>query len=444
MSTYRLHPIDETSRARLAEQGLTLSLVDGLDDSESGVARYDAWTQADGRGFYLDRAADDALAFHRAGVGDRRTTGVWDDATPATLEPVATINSWPTELSVPGGRTTTGWAISSVTVAPTHTRRGIARSLLEAELRTASALGAPVAILTVSESTLYGRYGFGPAVLATDWVIESRRARPLRRRTEAGRVEFISLKDFRSEVAALHERVRAERPGEIAVWASRWDQIAGLAPAQEAEAKKLRAVRYLDADGVVQGVVIYTVSGGEQAFTEHRVDVKYLLDATPAASAALWGFVVELDLVREVTARLRSVDEPLRWMLADFRAAKVSTIEHEYVRVLDVVAAFEARGYSAAGSLAFEVTDPHGFADGTWLVEADAAGTATVRAVDEAPAGVPLLSLGVPELSSLYLGGVSAATLAAAGRVHERTPGDAVAADALLRSPVPPHLSVWY
>ena len=58
MSTYRLHPIDETSRARLAEQGLTLSLVDGLDDSESGVARYDAWTQADGRGFYLDRAAD--------------------------------------------------------------------------------------------------------------------------------------------------------------------------------------------------------------------------------------------------------------------------------------------------------------------------------------------------------------------------------------------------
>ena len=109
MSTYRLHPIDETSRARLAEQGLTLSLVDGLDDSESGVARYDAWTQADGRGFYLDRAADDALAFHRAGVGDRRTTGVWDDATPATLEPVATINSWPTELSVPGGRTTTGF-----------------------------------------------------------------------------------------------------------------------------------------------------------------------------------------------------------------------------------------------------------------------------------------------------------------------------------------------
>lgn len=444
MTDYRLHPIDETSRARLAEQGLTLDVLDGLDTSEAAIARYDAWTQADARGFHGARLSKDALALQRSGVGDRRTTGVWDESTHNRLAPVATVNSWPTEVSVPGDRVITGWAISSVTVSPTHKRRGIARSLLEAELRTASALGVPVAMLTVSESTLYGRYGFGPAALATDWVIDPRRARPLRRASDAGRVEFVPLKDFRAEVQPLHERVRPTKPGEVAVWPTRWDQISALTVGQEVEATKLRAVRYLDAVGVVQGVAAYSVSGGEEDFTQHQVEVKYLLDATPEAYAALWSFVLELDLITEVRARLRSVDEPLRWMLADFRAAKVSTVEHEYLRVLDVPAAFEARGFEAAGSLALEVEDSHGFADGTWLIEADASGTATVRAVDEAPAGIPMLSLGVSELSTLYLGGVSAVTLAAAGRVHERAAGDAIAADALLRSPVPPHLSVWY
>ena len=56
------------------------------------------------------------------------------------------------------------WAISMVTVAATHRRRGIARGLLEGELRAAASAGVPMAGLTVTEATIYGRYGFGPAV----------------------------------------------------------------------------------------------------------------------------------------------------------------------------------------------------------------------------------------------------------------------------------------
>ena len=47
-------------------------------------------------------------------------------------------------------------------------------------------------------------------------------------------------------------------------------------------------------------------------------------------------------------------------------------------------------------------------------------------------------------LGSLYLGGVPAATLLAAGRLRERTPGDAVRADRLLRPPVAPALMTWF
>lgn len=38
--------------------------------------------------------------------------------------------------------------------------------MMQGELNTAATLGVPVATLTVSESTLYGRYGFAPAAAA--------------------------------------------------------------------------------------------------------------------------------------------------------------------------------------------------------------------------------------------------------------------------------------
>jgi hypothetical protein len=56
----------------------------------------------------------------------------------------------------------------------------------------------------------------------------------------------------------------------------------------------------------------------------------------------------------------------------------------------------------------------------------------------------PALTLGVPELSAIYLGGVRATTLAAAGRIVESGPGAAALADGMLRSAVTPYLSIWY
>jgi hypothetical protein len=57
---------------------------------------------------------------------------------------------------------------------------------------------------------------------------------------------------------------------------------------------------------------------------------------------------------------------------------------------------------------------------------------------------VPVLTLTANELASLYLGGVPATTLVDAGRITERTPGDASIADGILRSSRAPWLSVWY
>src|SRR5690606_38343867 len=111
-----------------------------------------------------------------AGLASQRTPAIWDNTPEGPGMPVATVGSWPSELSVPGSATIPAWAISAVTVSPTHRRRGIAKALLESELRTANALGFPVAALTVSESTIYSRFGFAPAALSADYSIDTRRA----------------------------------------------------------------------------------------------------------------------------------------------------------------------------------------------------------------------------------------------------------------------------
>lgn len=442
MTDFRTHPVDPESRERLAAQSLRLEVLDTVDSGDDAVARFDAWLEADFRGFHAERPSAAALSAHREGLAYRRTTGVYDESR-AAVDPVATVSSWVGELSVPGGRVAPAWAISSVTVAPTHKRRGIARALLEAELRTASALGVPIAMLTVSESVLYGRYGFAPAALATDWVVDVRRARPLAGVPTGWAIEFVSLEDAAAELGALHDRERAGRPGEIDVWPLRWWTVAALAPDQESDAKKLRAVVARDANGAVGGVALYKLSGGEDDFTKHTLAVVHLL-GSPDAEAALWGYLLEVDLVGELTASLRSVDEPLRWMLNDFRAARVTSTDHLWLRVLDVPAALAARSYAAPGALALEVDDPLGFAAGTWLLKSDADGAGRVTLVDAPPAGTPALALSANELAALYLGGASAVVLARAGRVREATPGAAAAADALLRSAVTPHLSVWF
>jgi len=59
-------------------------------------------------------------------------------------------------------------------------------------------------------------------------------------------------------------------------------------------------------------------------------------------------------------------------------------------------------------------------------------------------ASTPTLTLGIPELSAIYLGGVDPQTLVAAGRIFESRPGAAALASELLRSPTIPFLSIWY
>ena len=427
---------DETSTRTLDARGLTMRRVP--HESAEQVAR---WRQVVARGFLDPELTPERLEAGHERMRARRLVGVFDPASPDPDQPVASVASWMTELSIPGGRTIPASAISAVTVAPTHRRRGIARAMLEGDLRTAREVGAPIAVLTVSESTLYGRYGFAPAANAASWRIDVKRAQWTGPHAP-GRLDFIPRERFRELSGPLHDRARLAWPGEITMPHGHWDVMAGTTAEAENPGRK-RAVQYTAPGGEVTGLALYSVEENPADDTASVVTLHMLLSADDEAYAALWRFFIELDLIGEVRADQRAVDEPLWWMISDKRAATITVTDHQYVRIIDIEAALQARRFGAAGTVALDVHDPVGLGGGRFLLRADEDGWGSVTpwTGEDAPAGAVAVRLGVEELSAVYLGGVSLSTLAAAGRVQST---DAAAAASVFAWPITPRLSFWY
>ncbi|MFC4244628.1 GNAT family N-acetyltransferase [Gryllotalpicola reticulitermitis] len=417
-------PVDPTSAERLATSGLELRLVDTAEHDD-----FDRWLQADQRGFHMAKATPASLAELRATTAHRRSVGVYDPQSPAPGHPVGTTQTWVTPLTVPGGATIDMWAVSSVTVSPTHRRRGVARALLEGELRAAAGDNVPMVGLTVSEATIYSRFGFGVATFTDSAEIETRRVRwsgP----DAPGRLHFVDPDVLLPDAATIIDAVRSSQPGGLSYDDHFVGSVVGTIGDDRAG---LRAVRYDDADGRPMGFASYRLRAHETDFAKHTATVQHLIGATDEATAALWRYLLELDLVATVRAPGRPVDEPVHWQLGDLRAATRRRRDALWLRILDVPAVLGARRYATAAAVVLEVSDPYGFTAGRFLLETDAEGAGHVEQFDGAtPAGAASVALSIGDLSSLYLGGVSAATLARAGRIEERSAGAAFALERML------------
>ncbi|CAL4860161.1 GNAT family N-acetyltransferase [Microbacterium sp. MM2322] len=424
--------LDENLTAAFEARGLRAARVG--DDDRDGAHR---WQDAVARGFLDGEPTETQYTESFARSGYRRKVGVYDPAGVQAEVPVATFASWGTEVTLAVDAAVPMCAISAVTVAPTHRRRGILSTLMRGELRTAAALGFPIAGLTVSESGIYGRFGFAPAVAATSWEIATRRTGWVGPEAP-GRIDYITREQGRDAATALHERIRLTTPGEIAMPGGHWDRTFGTRPDAE-KADKLRVVQYRSPEGEVEGVAIYSIAEDDDDWSASTATVSRVVAATDAAYAGLWRFLLSLDLVGTVRASELSLDEPLWWMLDNKRAARIHTKDHHYLRILDVPATLEARRYDVDDVIALEVTDPLGIADGTFVLSAG--GAPGVDVVDEPPLGIPLVRVGVAELSAMILGGVSPVTLARAGRIETDDPHRIAR---VFASTTSPRLSFWY
>lgn len=427
----RTIPADETSTQRLRAAGYDYRVVDMTD-----VTAATSFARAAERGFAGSEPTAGELVEMRAIWSDRRNVGVYEHDAAEDALPVATVNSWVAETTVPGGSLPM-WAISMVTVSGVHRRRGIARGLLEGELRAAAAAGVPVAGLTATEATIYGRYGFGPAVPAARIAVDTRHAgwRPTE---EHGRLEYVDRVPLADDLGAVHERARHARAGQIPGWRHRWLGFAGI----EADGAKtdaaVRGIRYLDADGQLRGAMSFSLKENPSSH-RNTLTIRHLAAETDGALRALWGFAVNHDLVDRVEAALRPVDDPIPHLVEDMRTVDVALQDHGWLRILDAPAALRARRVDGPLDVVVRVVDPYGFADGTWRVHAEAAGPLAVEetTVDAA------VTVGVAELSAMYAGGVPLSQLAAAGRVRGES-GAIAALSRALRTDPAPFLGIWY
>ena len=147
--------------------------------------------------------------------------------------------------------------VSDVTVSPTHRRRGLLRAMITEDLRTPSSSGVPLAVLTASEGSIYGRFGFGPAVFQHTLSVDTGPRFALRGRPTTARSSSSSPAEAWPTVAAMfarsHERTRGsvERPHFYE------PILTGEFNFESGPDAKLRTAVHLDAAGTPDGYVAY-------------------------------------------------------------------------------------------------------------------------------------------------------------------------------------------
>jgi predicted acetyltransferase len=359
---------------------------------------------------------------------------------------VATLRTEARRLTVPGAGGDTRElevdALTNVTVAATHRRRGLLRRMLEASLRAARDRGDALSILIAAEWPIYGRYGYAPATLAADYVL--RRARP--GGTVAGdpaRVRAVEREEFGALAGPVFAAARRGRAGQIDREGPWWDRTLGLG-GYELPPDLPHNWLVHDGDDGPDGLIAWTAGGDNDGLLPPfgSVETWGLVAANDQAYRNLWSYVSGIDIVDEVRVDNRPVDEPLRWLLPDARTLVMTQhIDFLWLRLLDVPAALQARRYAATDELVLEVldTDVPSFASGRFALRAD--GDDVACAPTDRPADVELHHRA---LASIYLGGFALGEMRAAGLTRELTSGALARLDAMFRTPLAPWCATWF
>lgn len=321
--------------------------------------------------------------------------------------------------------------VTAVGVHPTHRRQGLLGRLITAVHDDARERGEAIAGLEASESSIYGRFGYGLAANIAEYSIDSR-ASAFAVPTAPLDLTLVDKAEALQILPGIFDRQRRSRAGEVSRSPAYWTQLLADPPNQRVEsAARFHAV-------CEEGYVLYRAGRDGNVFRGNRASlvIEELRGNSAEIEAGLWRFVLDVDLVGLISAKRRPVDEPVRWRLADPRQLRTVGVEDRlYVRILDPSAAFEARGYQGEGRLVLDVQAPsfsEGTADaapGRWVLEAgpDGASCRRARAGEDAT-----LRLDVSALGTLYMGAFAASNLAAGGRIEELKSGSLAEADGLL------------
>jgi predicted acetyltransferase len=311
-------------------------------------------------------------------------------------------------LTVPGGEVPLA-AVTLVAVRATHRRRGMLTTLMRRQLADVHEAGREaVAALWATEPVIYGRFGYGMAALAAQIEVSKREARL--RRTSAAQVDLLAPADALDAMQRVYEEVRPRVPGMLGRDGPWWQDRLRDHESDREGTQSLRAA-------VVDGA--YALFAVKPQFADDRpageVVVREVVAADEDGLAAIWGFLLGLDLTTRLTWELAAADDPLPHMVANAQDVRVWVAEALWVRLVDLPRALSERSYGQPFEVVLEVADEVcPWNAGRWALRWDGSTAACARTAT--PAG---LELGAAELGAAYLGGTRLEQLARAGRVRE-------------------------
>jgi predicted acetyltransferase len=345
---------------------------------------------------------------------------------------IATAFSY--RVTVPGGALPAA-GISWVGVLPTHRRLGILRALMTRQLHDVHDRGEPLAVLWASEPMIYGRYGYGIATYAFEAKVP-RSADALfadAPRDPILRVRLVAPDDWKL-TQPVYDAAVAARPGMLARDDRWWRRAVRDLPDRREGRSELRCVVAEDGSDVRAYARYATKPDWGPGVPSGTVFVREIMSVDPAARAAVFRFLLDLDLMATTDFWNLPVDDPLFMWLRNARGGQPRWTDALHVRLVDLPVALSGRTYSAPVEVVLEVRDAVcPWNAGTWRLTGGPDGAQCERSDDAAD-----LALDVRELGAAYLGGTTLVDLGGAGRVEERTAGAlAVASAAFRHQPAP-------
>ena len=384
-----------------------------------GADEFGALSEVDAQAF-LEPWPAEALNRERITAEFDRTFAAFDGD-----QMVGTGANYSFQLTVPGG-TVPAAGITRIAVLPSHRRRGILTAMMGELFSDAISRSEPLAILFASEAGIYGRFGFGLATMDLGLALrrgEGRLAPGPIATGEPVRLRAPEPAQAQAELAAVFATELAQRPGTVARDERWWTYLLTDVPALRPSGSSPLRCLLAEDDDRPRGYALYrTSSHWSDHLAEGRLEILELYAADPVAAHALWSDLLGRDLVGEVRAWRRPLDEPLLAMLADGRRARPALVDALWLRLVDLPEAMTRRQYAAPADLVLEVSDPVIAAnDGRWRLRAGGPGAA--RAACERTSDAADVRLTVQTLGAAYLGGAQLSQFAAAGHVVELTPG---------------------
>jgi predicted acetyltransferase len=326
---------------------------------------------------------------------------------------VGTFGAFTFQMTVPGGSIPMA-GTTIVTVAPTHRRQGILRAFMADHFAKLHRGGEPMAALWASESSIYGRFGYGPASELAKIRLDKASATMAQAVAINGAMQLLDRDEALRVLPTVYDQVASNRPGMFRRSAAWWEHRVLSDPEFVRDgATAHRRVLHVRA-GVPAGYALYRTRTGRERHGNEAIVVE-LLGIDAAAEKALWQYLFGLDLITSIEYWNQPLDSPLHWWLVDPRRLERQILDGLWVRVVDVVTALRSRAYSHRGTLLIRVKDDLcPWNHGTYELDVHEDGHPECKRTERA-AEIELSAYG---LGALYLGGHRFQDLARAGIIN--------------------------